>query len=250
MARNFDGSNDVLNWGDLAVWDDATVISWNLWVLADTLVTGQDWIMGQKASASHGAIVRADNVNVRLGWFVEDSDGTGITLWGVTNSAITGQWQHLFGSFIANTASGMQLWIDGTEDGNSPVNTTNCANLGATTQNFTMGERNNGTGDFDGKIAEVAFWNRVLTDSEITILSKAYSPLFITNGLIFYAPLIGNYSPEIDIKASATATVTGATAFSHPRIIYPSPTQIRRFTTAAPPAGTYIGSYYGPQGYF
>lgn len=87
----------------------------------------------------------------------------------------------------------------------------------------------NPTEFFEGLIAEVAKWNRELSDTEITALGKGFSPLFFLNSLEFYAPLIGNNSPEINYLSSVTGTVTEATKAPHPRIIYPSNYNIAPF---------------------
>ena len=92
---------------------------------------------------------------------------------------------------------------------------------------------------FSGSIAEVAVWDIALTDNEIIVLSKGFSPLFVRpQNLVAYWPLIGNYSPETDIVGANNLTLTGTVVkANHPRIIYPSSPQIRRFTTAAAAAG-------------
>lgn len=88
---------------------------------------------------------------------------------------------------------------------------------------ITIGAYDDGSGEYwDGKIAEFGVWNRILSAAEADILGKGFSPLFIPRGLVFYAPLVGKYSPEIDIVGGGSGTITGATAASHPRIIYPT----------------------------
>ena len=80
---------------------------------------------------------------------------------------------------------------------------------------------------FSGKIAEAAIWNIALSDAEVALLAKAVSPLMVRpEALIFYTPIIGKYSPEIDLIGGLSLTVTGATAAPHPRIIYPPRPQV------------------------
>lgn len=99
---------------------------------------------------------------------------------------------------------------------------------------ITIGAYDDGSGEYwDGKIAEFGIWNRILSAGEAAKLGKNCSALFIPRGLVFYAPLFGNNSPETDIVGSGSGTVSGATKFAHPPIIYPSFSQIRRFTTNA-----------------
>lgn len=97
--------------------------------------------------------------------------------------------------------------------------------------NLAIGSYSDGSGEYwDGKIAELAIWNRILTAAEAAILGDGYSPLFIPNGLVFYAPMIRNVQ---DLKSGNTGTITGATVANHPRIIYPSAQELRRFKPSA-----------------
>lgn len=137
----------------------------------------------------------------------------------------------------------LTITYDGSSTSNDPIFYHNGVSQTVTERRAPTGTLNTSTGElfvgvhpdgteWDGPIAEAAIWNRVLTASEAAILGDAFSPAFILNGLVFYAPLIGRASPEPDLRGGTTGTVTGATNFAHPRIIYPSPAQMRRFTTA------------------
>lgn len=140
-----------------------------------------------------------------------------------SNIALTATWQHTFFSAEVNSATGAQIWIDGAEVTNSPYSTSGLANFGVDPNTINFGQSGVGGRDRTGSLAEGAFWNRILSDAEIIILSKGFSPLFIPNGLYFYAPLIGRADPEVDLVGAISGTVTGATQFAHPRIIYPVP---------------------------
>lgn len=76
----------------------------------------------------------------------------------------------------------------------------------------------------DGVIAEVALWGVGLTDAEAALYGLGVSPLLIRpQSLIFYAPLIGRYSPEIDLVGGFNMTLqNGPTTANHPRVLYPS----------------------------
>jgi hypothetical protein len=74
-------------------------------------------------------------------------------------------------------------------------------------------------GYFDGSIAEAAIWDVALTDADVAILATGASPLTVKPGsLVAYWPLIGAYSPEIDLIQGRDLTVTGAAKAAHPRI--------------------------------
>src|SRR3990167_536919 len=86
---------------------------------------------------------------------------------------------------------------------------------------FMLGQNGNGAGYHDGRVAEVGFWKRILTSDERALLAKGGSPLALPGSRLAYWPLIGRFSPEIDVVGGFDLTVTGATASPHPRIFYP-----------------------------
>ena len=87
----------------------------------------------------------------------------------------------------------------------------------------------------DGRIAEAAIWNVELTDAEVAILGKGFSPPFIRpESLVFYAPLIRDEDDDRVGGLSLTAYNTPTIA-SHPPIIYPAPPFLSFPTGAAPP---------------
>ena len=49
--------------------------------------------------------------------------------------------------------------------------------------------------DFDSPLAEMALWNRVLTNEELSLLGQGFSPLMFPEGLQRYAPLVAAYYP-------------------------------------------------------
>ena len=68
---------------------------------------------------------------------------------------------------------------------------------------------------FNGRIAEAAIYNRVITPDEAAMHAAGYSCLHFQRGLIFYAPLIRDAQ---DIAGGLTPTITGTTIIDHPRI--------------------------------
>jgi hypothetical protein len=82
---------------------------------------------------------------------------------------------------------------------------------------------------WDGKLAEFALWNRILTDPEVAQLAAGDAPSLISSGLIHYRPLI---STAVDSITSDSGSVTGALVQAdHPAITYPSVSRPRGLTT-------------------
>lgn len=140
----------------------------------------------------------------------------------------TNTWHHVCCTIAA--ANDKRVFIDGGSKGTSS-NTEEPSGI----NRFSVGARDDATGSqfLDGQVAEVAVWNVALSDAEVALLaSTRVSPFLIhPESLVFYAPLIGQFSPEIDIKGGLTLTVTGATAAAHPRIYQVPRGFRRRFTT-------------------
>ncbi len=80
------------------------------------------------------------------------------------------------------------------------------------------------TRPFTGDLAEAAVYNIALSAAEILALSKGLSPLKMRpEALVAYWPLVGNNSPENNLKSNAvTMSIVGSLSKSaHPRVILP-----------------------------
>lgn len=240
MARDFDGSNDEINFGDIPILSDAVDFSLSGWLWANN--TSADHAFIDNYNGSVGCFIYQDNTDGGTGrtdTFSVDINGSsgGSRLVCASNSAIANQWQHLFVGSESGSSTGLQAWIDGVEDANSPNSLSSMTDQGKSSDNWFLGETQGVSRDRDGKIAEVGMWTRILTDPEIIALSKGFSPLFFPDGLEFYAPLFGRLSPEPDIVGGTTGTLAGTAAIEHPPTIYPS-SQTYRMGPAAVAAAT------------
>lgn len=73
-------------------------------------------------------------------------------------------------------------------------------------------------------LAEVGLWSIALSDSDMLALSKGLSPLKVhPEALVAYWPLLGNNSPENNLKSNtSTMAIQGTlTKSAHPRLILP-----------------------------
>lgn len=138
-------------------------------------------------------------------------------------------WHHACG--VGTNATDRAAFIDG---GSKGTNAGNMTPSGMDTT--TIGVRDDDTINrgMSGLIAEAAVWDVALTDAEVAILGAGLSPLFVRpSSLVAYWPIIGRYSPEIDVVGGFNLTLTGPpTVADHPRIILPS----RSIIAAAPAA--------------
>lgn len=141
------------------------------------------------------------------------SIAAGVQASAVTTAGFTdNQWHHACGVFAASNSR--SIYLDG---GNKQTNTT--SNTPGTVDRTRI---NNFTSAKSLLVAEAAIWNVALSDAEVALLAKRVSPLMVrADALVAYWPLIGNYSPEIDIVGGHSFTVVDAVAAAHPRIYYP-----------------------------
>lgn len=135
-------------------------------------------------------------------------------------------WYHAGGTF--SSTSSVIAYLNGVAG--SAVQTVSGAI--ATTNSLQIGALNFGgtiLQFFNGRIAEVALWNVVLTAAEMLILSKGYSPLFVRRAnLKAYWPLFGRFNPEpmtgglgVAGVAQDLTLINSPLQSAHPRIIYP-----------------------------
>jgi len=134
------------------------------------------------------------------------------------NVLINGSWQHVAATWDGSiTATNIRLFHNGTETTYSV--TTNGVGIG-TSGVINIGCQSGTVRTFDGNIAHVQIFNRILEPHEIR--SLMYFPRSISNGLQLYYPLQGDTSPEPDMAGIygplARGTVTGAVKSGDPPI--------------------------------
>jgi len=177
-----------------------------------------------------------------------------VWLWAVTaggnNKAVASLnpggnvWYHACG--IEYASNSRAVFMNGANKG------TNSTDLSpANADRLSIGVRGDSTpsGYMSGLLAEIALWNTDLTDAEVAILADGFSPLFVRPAnLVAYWPLIGRYSPEIDLVGGYGMTLnsgdSGPVAAAHPRIIYPSSPQVFAFAAAAAGLSPAVAAYY------
>jgi hypothetical protein len=128
-------------------------------------------------------------------------------------------WYHACG--VYREANDRSAYINGGNRGNDNVSI-----IPAPTTYLTrVGQRANlwDNHPFFGSIGEFGVWNVALTDEEVAILAKGYSPLLVRpQSLIIYVPLIrGN---DKDIKGGLSFSAVGIPGITaHPRVFYIAP---------------------------
>ncbi len=145
----------------------------------------------------------------------------------VTSTTYTpNTWQH--GCAVFAATNDRRVYLDGGNKG------TNADGVTPTNLDVTaIGRRGGSSPDeyADGLIAEVAVWNIALTDDEVAILAKGYSPLFVhPQNIIAYWPLIRGLNDKV---GGFNMTATGTAIAAHPGIIYTVIPQLSSSVVAA-----------------
>lgn len=171
-------------------------------------------------------------------------DGSNYREPNTTSGYSANTWHHACG--VEATSSDRRVYIDGGSKGTnlleeSPAGVDNAA-IGHLLYNNDAD-----TDYFSGLIAEAAVWNIALTDAEVAILAKGFSPLFVhPQNLVAYWPLVRGLNDKVGgYDVTAVSGNSGPVVSAHPRIIYPTAPYIIH-AVAAVGAVAPTATLYGP----
>ncbi len=131
-------------------------------------------------------------------------DGVAGTIRATGATTITnGIWYH--GCAVYTSATDRAVYLNGASEATSVTSVTPA---GLDTSGVGV---LNGTGFFDGRIADAAIWNAALSANEIAALAAGVSPLRIRRlSLAAFWPLYGYQSPEQDLVGANSLTLTNS----------------------------------------
>lgn len=134
-------------------------------------------------------------------------------------------WKHLAVTYDASSdANDPIIYFEGTAialtEDTAPSGTP-----GTSTNQWLLGNGVSAVATWQGYLAEMGMWTRVLSPAEILLLSKRrYAPSFIPTGLTLYHPLKTDISGK---RPYELAVNTGSLWRPHPSIAYPQITSSR-----------------------
>ena len=153
--------------------------------------------------------------------------------WSIPQPAVN-EWHQIGASYDAGaTTNDPLMYIDGVSQTVTQVTGDPTGSVDTNTDTYVFGNNGASTRNWAGRLCEFAVWNRILTAGEWAALGAGFSPLFFPDSLVEYIPLVR----EVISLKLAPPTATGTVVVEHPRIIYPTSFQDRRFTTAGAAAG-------------
>lgn len=230
MARDWSqtgggAATDHMNFGDVTYLDSLAAMTLAGWFWWDTTPGG----------GTNYSVVRKDGTLTPMQ--LNGTDGTwNCPIWapnikihqGPTFATVgTGAWHHLAATWD-NSRGSVRFYIDGALNMTSTLDTSTGTTTGTGNAFVFSGISSEA---YDGKMAEVALWNRELVADEIAAMgADAYCPMFSPKGMLLYMPMVRDTVNRI----GASPTVTQTDVIDHPRIIYPGRVQTFKPGAAAP----------------
>lgn len=171
FGYDFPGSNDWVDFGDITDFDGITAFTVCAWILADTL-TNNDYSVIRK----DGTLTPLQ-INTQAGGKLRmPTWNGGLDLQEVSHSFGTETYKHYCARWSTTEDSGqVEMFINASSIGSSSTSQVQ-AITSSGNKVLRFGATESGGEDFDGKMDEVLFIKRFLTQSEITDIK--------TNGLI------------------------------------------------------------------
>jgi hypothetical protein len=169
---DFDGGDDYVDCGDINEIDVEIQLTGSIWVKHGS--TADDDYLFSKYDSTSGLLFLRDNADTVSGRtdcytiFIKDgTDSARIST--AAGSSVADIWTHITFTYIENVANGLHIYIDGIEDANSPVHTTNVAGI-ANAVDFLIGQYNS-AGYLVGIIDEVRISKATRTADQIALFN-------------------------------------------------------------------------------
>jgi hypothetical protein len=208
-AGDFNGTTQYFIGGSAPV--SAVPLTMACWFRGNSTLTGALMSLSTNGGTARYSLVAAGTIGgdpIQAG--ATNSAGTGANA--VTSTGFTsGVWHHAAG--VSRPPSDRAAFIDGGSKG------TETTSITAGADRTLIGARISTTvgAFFTGRIAEAAIWNTNLSDDEVAILAKGFSPQQVRpSALVFYAPLLPTAN---DLSRGLSLTNTASVGFlDGPRI--------------------------------
>lgn len=249
MARTFDGVNDQIAFGSETAIDDLMGFTACAYLYLTSDVTTEQSVVS-KCKSDYTAmqlfisLSGSGGNNNRIFTSIHTNDSNGPYAQSVADTLTLNTWYAVVTTWVGTTGVTAPKIFVCPVGGiiAEPSYNTSRAGTGAYQSNATatlrLGTRDPLDTWYNGSLAEAAIWNRVLSADEIRALGRGFAPAFFPRGRVFYSPIDGRRSSEINLSTGVAGTVSGATYMVHPPMIYPSANIWRNHgAVAAPSAG-------------
>ena len=210
MARDFDGSSDLIACGDVDIDNEISVC---VWIYADGWASGFRSVIAKR---SNGGLVTNYGLNANtsiLQWHYRGNDGWKLLTTPISN-APAGQWILFVGTFKQNGSDvDAEIIIDGISKATTTFTNDDLTNA-LNNADVTLGRLSEASSEFfDGKLFDYTSYNSILTTNQAKALFQGV-PSFVIDieNQKQLLRLNGNDSPEPDISGNGNdGTLTGTT---------------------------------------
>lgn len=216
-SSDFDGTNDHVDYNSALGAASATAYSCSSWVRLDHVNSDENIIGNFVTAQGVGFLLFMDDVDSISGrtntynfFSAEAPPSDTARVVSATNAAITTRFQSVSFSYEAASSTGGHLYIDFSEDANSPADFSSQAFIGnPTTNEFWSGEEpSSATRDLDGRLGPVQCWNRTL--SQVEIFQSLWLPGTVPQSLQLFNPNWDGAGTHFDLSGNgANGTVSG-----------------------------------------
>ena len=243
MAYDFDGSTDALittlNARSTSPFYGGGSLSW--WMYLDTFGGGggfgnifnhSDATQTHQHDNAWGVYLRDTNDSLLFFYQYDATYNSKVRQYeSATNSITTGSWIHVLIAYDANETAASEdapsVWIDGAAD--TPTAETalgsdgTALNFAGKSDGFLIGnEGYQQARAFDGRLAEVAFWDAELTLQDAQALASGISPLAVrSSNLLNYFPLVNGLQDEVG--GNTLSNAAGVPYGAHPPVMRAAP---------------------------
>lgn len=209
MARNFDGTDDNVDFGSDASVDNFTVKSIGCYIYISTPSSNYDGFVTKNGADDQGWQWAYSTFSNNLQFYQKFSTTSG--QW--TTTPGTGQWVHLGLVYDKSSASNdPSIWHNGTAQTPTEATTPSGTAADDSAHPLRLGELGSGTIDAQGKIVALLYHNAALTAADWNRARWWGRPF---GGLAVYQPL---FTSKLANEGTATAagTATGSTMTDSP----------------------------------
>lgn len=221
MALNFDGTNDKVDFGDIAAIDGAT-LSISVWYFCGA--TSQLGVLWAKQAVPGGS---ANDLSLHQSSSAGNTAGSRLTwLMGTSAPRITSDndvftinnWYHVAMTYNGGNAAAdrAKLYLNGASIA-ATITGTLPTTITGTTAAVTLGTAADNTRDLTGRLGLLKVWDAELTAAEIAQEYNSYRPVK-TSSPIQWSPLDDGTSAKDYSGQGNHGTITDATQISGPPV--------------------------------
>ena len=179
---NFDGVSMYSELGNVSSLNGSAVASWSFWINRDDVTSFEVPISQSGAGTDRQFYIRFIGNN-RVDAFLNNSIMFRDSSLNVTFANDT--WYNIILTYNGATSGNLNkcnLYIDGVKETNT--NGSNTSSLNTSTSNFNIGRHQSGASSynnfFDGNVDEISFFNKELSQSEVTAIYNSGVPTDLT----------------------------------------------------------------------